>query len=156
MHPASAAIIIGQLALVGWLAWIIAGRLHDRARLRAELQGRMLERFASAQEFAAFLDSESGRRFLESVGGPGGVPAIRILRAVQAGIVLCALGIGIWIAGSAFAPRENTVLVRAGEVALALGMGFLIAAGVSYRLSRAWGLIPKRRTASTDERLPAV
>lgn len=156
MNPSLAAIILGQLALVGWFAWIIAGWAQHRARRRAELQGRMLERFASAQEFAAFLDSENGRRFLESLAGAAGAPAIRILRAVQAGIVLCALGIGIWIAGAAFAPRENPVLVPAGEVVLALGVGFLLAASVSYRISRAWGLVPKGRPASSDGRLPAV
>ena len=50
---------------------------------------------------------------------------------------LC-LGVGLLILSVVFPDEE---LIRGAIVLLALGAGFLIAAAVSYRLSKSWGLL---------------
>jgi hypothetical protein len=37
-----------------------------------------------------------------------------------------------------------------GALVLALGVGFLISAGISYRLSKAWGLFPESNEKPAD------
>ena len=83
----------------GLVIWVVAGRLQERARLRMELQVRMLERFASPAELKDFLESEGGRRLLGALS-PRQTVAPRMLLAVQAGAVITILGIGLQMTGN--------------------------------------------------------
>lgn len=123
---------------------------HNRERLQAQmdLQTRILERFESAQEFAAFLGTEGGQKFVAGLSqeAAGWAPARRILGGLQAGLVLSLLGGGLLVIA---AIESRNGFAYLGIVALALGLGFLGSSALSYRLSRGWGLLPPRR----DERL---
>jgi hypothetical protein len=106
--------------------------------MRMELQMRLVDRFASPAELQQFLESEGGRKLLGSLS-PRQSTLPRILLAVQAGVVLTALGSGFIISGD----RD---LDRAGGALVALGLGLLGSAVVSWILARMWGLLPDART----------
>jgi hypothetical protein len=143
MEASMVALVLGELAFVAFVLWVAAPFVQDRARRRAELQARVLERFGTAQELVAFLEGEPGRRFQESLSGRRLTPLGRILRGVQAGVVLIALGLGLAIA---FGLLRDPDLLVAALAAVALGVGFLVAAGVSHRLCSSWGLLKASRS----------
>ena len=132
--------IMSLLPLIGFIAWI---RVRERSRtgdLQAETVRRLIDKLGTSQEAMAYLESESGRKLLDSISMPAerANPYRRILAAITAGAVLSCLGVGLVIL-SVVIPDEE--LVRGAVILLALGAGFLVAAGASYRLSKSWGLI---------------
>jgi hypothetical protein len=135
MSTQIAAITISQIALLGLVIWVVAGRLQERARLRMELQVRMLERFASPAELKDFLQSEGGRRLLGALS-PRQTVAPRMLLAVQAGVIVTIIGIGVQMTG-------NMDLLEAGIVIVALGLGLILSTAVAWFLARMWGLLPR-------------
>jgi len=138
MSTQIAAITIAQFAFWALVIWVVATRLQERARMRMELQMRLVDRFASPAELQQFLESEGGRKLLGSLS-PRQSTLPRILLAVQAGVVLTALGSGFIISGD----RD---LDQAGGALVALGLGLLGSAVVSWILARMWGLLPDART----------
>jgi hypothetical protein len=140
MSTQIAAITVAQFAFWALVIWVVATRLQERARMRMELQMRLVDRFASPAELQQFLESEGGRKLLGSLS-PRQSTLPRILLAVQAGVVLTALGSGFIISGD----RD---LDRAGGALVALGLGLLGSAVVSWILARMWGLLPDARTGA--------
>ena len=142
---------ISFFALVGFAISLGVRARSRSAELQAETIRRLIDKLGTSQEAMAYLESESGRKLLDSISMPARAnPYRRILTAVAAGAVLCCLGVGLLVLSALF-PDEETV--RGAVVMLALGAGFLIAAGLSYRLSRSWGLLDP--DPDTTTRLPA-
>src|SRR5688572_22942374 len=79
--------------LIGFSAWIFSRRRQERARAQFDLQRRMLEKFESASEFVTFLDSESGRKFLDTVSSETVSQAVRIFGSIQKGAIFTLMGI---------------------------------------------------------------
>jgi len=138
MSTQIAAITIAQLAFWAIVIWVVATRMQERARMRMDLQMRLVDRFASPAELQQFLESEGGKKLLGSLS-PRQSTLPRILLAAQAGVVLTALGSGFIISGD----RD---LDRAGGALVALGLGLLGAAAVSWILARMWGMLPDARS----------
>jgi hypothetical protein len=69
-------------------------------------------------------------------------PHSQILRSIRHGMILACLGIGLLIIGI-----WNGFSAFLGGLLLALGAGFLISAGISYRLSQKFGLFERDRAA---------
>ena len=126
--------------LVGWIAWIVSRRGQERIRGQLELQRQTLQRFSSAAELVAFTQTESGKRFLDSLATEHGSHVARILGSTRMGIVLILLGAGLLIV-SLLKP-ELEPLLYFGVIGIMLGLGFLASAWASYRLARGWGLMP--------------
>src|SRR5919106_5725551 len=105
--------------LLGWVVWNVSRRGQERLRGKIDLQRRMLEKFSSAGELAAFTETESGRRFLENLSTEQGVHTQWVLGSIRKGIVLTLLGIGLCIL-PAF-ESDLRPLAFFGVVALALG-----------------------------------
>jgi hypothetical protein len=99
------------------------------------------------------LSTDAGSRFLKVLTSEAAGPQIRILRAVQSGTVLACIGVGLYLYGwfSPTVPGEaiNAVNVIA-TILFALGVGLLLSAALSYRLSKQMGLLAAshRETAS--------
>jgi hypothetical protein len=133
------------LVTLGWLGWVIFSsiRRYLLAKIQSGVQMKLLEKVDSSQTLLAYAETEPGRRFLDSLRFEQAEPTMpfrRILSGVQSGIVLTAFGVGMLILhSSGVAPeREFTIF---GGLALALGIGFGVAAGASYVLSRSFGLL---------------
>ena len=141
MDWAIVAIILAEFGLLALVIWLVAVRLRDRARWRFELQARLLDRFSSPVELQQFLESDVGRRLLQSLS-PRRSPDRPALFSIQAGVVVSALGLAVLLSalfhlGGAHLGPELTIT---GAVVLAVGIGLLVAGAVSHRLGRAWGL----------------
>ena len=119
---------LGAFGLAAFVSWVAMTQRTRRAGLRADMQTKLLERFSSGQELAEFLETEAGKKFLESNSER---PSHGPLRAAQGGIVITALGIGFLVL--TFLVDE---LVIPGTILLALGFGLLAAAALAQRVQR--------------------
>lgn len=137
---------IALFILIGSIAWIIftSLRRYQIAKLQTSLQMRLLDKIDSGQA-AAYAETEAGRKFLESlaVEKPAvATPYKSIMSGVRWGIMLIAFGIAFFclrsVAGNH--ARDHTVI---GTLAMALGIGFELAAGATYFLSRSFGLLKR-------------
>ena len=136
----------GVVSGFSWIVWVIATniRLAKVARTQGQMQAELVEKLGSSQELMGFLQTEAGQRLL---AGPAQVepkpnPFGRILNAVQAGIVLSALG-GALAALSRAVPLASETFITFGAITSALGAGLLISALASYWLSRSMGLFDR-------------
>jgi hypothetical protein len=135
------AIVFG---MVGWVTWVIATTIRrgHTARAVADLHSKLLDKCTSNQELLSYLESQPGRRFLESTTTSGANPSGRILNAIQAGAILSLAGGAMLIVRTAerIDWDGGEFLVVCGSVLLAIGLGYLVSAGISYVLCRSWGL----------------
>jgi hypothetical protein len=131
--------------MVSWVTWVIANAIRRgrTARAVADLHSKLLDKCTSNQELLSYLESEAGRRFLESTTTSGANPSGRILNAVQAGAIAALAGGAMLIVRTEehFDWDGRQFLVVCGAVLLAIGLGFLVSACISYVLCRSWGLL---------------
>ncbi len=149
------ALVFG-VVIIASISWIVvtvvaAFRQQANARIRAEIYNRLIDKFGTAAEFVAFMESDAGLNFIEENTVQPAAPLGKILASTQIGIVLTLLGTGLLITGNVFGESLGgdlyIVLTVGGTVGLMVGVGLLISAGISYRLCRAWGLLTnKERT----------
>ncbi len=109
------------------------------AQLHADVQTKLLDRFASGSELGSFLSGESGRRFLEATSAEQIPYRQRILGSVQAGLILAVSGGSLAALG--FVRHDLEGFVFLGVLACSVGVGFLLAAGAALALSHKWGLM---------------
>jgi hypothetical protein len=133
---------LGFFGMIGWIVHVIVDGRRRRERLKVftEFHTRLLDRIGSTREFGEFLQTDGGTRFLETLSLEGSAPKLRILRSIQAGIVLLALGVGLLMLGRMYQWDEEGFTVM-GTIALSLAVGFLASSAVSYRLSKSMGLL---------------
>ncbi|HYO46142.1 MAG TPA: hypothetical protein VEY33_05580 [Gemmatimonadota bacterium] len=127
--------------LIGFSTLILSQRRRERSRAQFDLQRRILEKFGTASEFVAFLDSDSGRKFLETVSSDTLTQAGRIFGSIQKGSIFALIGI-VGFCLVAYEPDDLMPLAVPSGIALATGLGYLISAFASHRLSKQWGLLP--------------
>jgi hypothetical protein len=155
---AGTALLVGFLGLIGVLGWLLKTFIDDRRWLRAsrvqsDVHMKLLDRFTSNEDLLAYIQTPSGRRFLEAVPIPLdaaprtiGAPVNRILWSIQAGMVAGLAGAGLLYssahlaAGAGDFSEISSLLFVIGMIALAVGTGFVLSAVVAYFLSRRLGL----------------
>jgi len=142
---------------VGLLVWLIRTLVDYRrwsrlAKVQTDAHTKLLDRFTANEDLLAYIQSPAGAKFLESspisldaaprsVGAPLG----RILWSVQGGVVLIAGGIGLHVVGGrvtdAASQAASQSLHALGVIGIALGVGFVISAIISFVISQRLGLI---------------
>lgn len=155
--------------MVGWVVYVVVDgfRRRQQLRLATEFHGKLLDRIGSAKEFGEFLNTSGGAQFLDSltIEREGG-PHLRILRALQTGLVCLALGVGLFLLiGSTtltfgdvpgapapeFRGDEEDGIAVVATIFTSIGVGLLLSAGAAYGLSKRLGLIngkgDRRRTS---------
>lgn len=153
--------VAGGMA-IGMVVWLIRTlvdykRWSRLAKVQTEAHTKLLDRFTANEDLLRYIQTPAGAKFLESApipldAGPRsvGAPMSRILWSVQGGVVLLAGGIGLEIVGVR-SPESAEPLGALGILAMALGLGFVVSAAVSFLLSRRLGLIePKLPPARTE------
>jgi hypothetical protein len=138
--------------LLGGLMWLVRTIMENRrwnrvASIQTDMHTKLLEKMASSQELLAYMETEAGKRFLES--SPFEIetrtnptfPIGRILLSAQAGVVILFVGAAsIWLENRL--PDDAQGLLVFGTLAMAVGFGLLISAVVAYSVSRHFGLTP--------------
>jgi len=149
-------IVPAAFFLVGFIVYTIVEGFRRRSQTKTvtEFHGRLLDRIGSAKEFGDFFASDAGRRFMDSLSTTEtGSPQIRILKSLQLGFVLLALGIGLFILTDqrTFSIEASDGLVVTATVTAAVGAGLLVSTIMTYLLSWQMGLLAKRTSTSARE-----
>jgi hypothetical protein len=135
--------------LVGWIAWITFStiRRYLVAKLQASLQAKLLDRIDSSEALLAYVATDPGRKLVDALRlgqEDRATPFRSILLGVQACIVLIVLG-GTFLLLHAIKILPDDSAVVMGALPMAIGIGFGIAAGATYVISRNFGLLGESR-----------
>jgi hypothetical protein len=149
-------IVPAAFFLVGFIVYVIVEgfRRRSQAKMVTEFHGRLLDRIGSTKEFGDFFASDAGRRFMDSLSNTDtGSPQVRILKSVQLGLVLLALGIGLFILTDerTFSLEAADGLVVTATVTAAVGTGLLASTIMTYLLSWRMGLLAKHTPTTQRE-----
>jgi hypothetical protein len=128
----------------------------QREKHRVALQKAILERMGSVKDFAEFLTTSQGERFLGSLA-PGHFASQnrRILVSVRVGTVLLTIGVFLMVAlhTTLFGNFGNTPprpLLLGMLLLLAAGLGMLLSAAVSFVLARRLGMLDRHDSGSSQ------
>ena len=132
---------------VGWIVRTIAVNRRQKAIASAQIEAhtKLLERFGSAAEAQAYLESDAGKRFLELATVERVDPVGRVIQSIQQGLVLLMAG-AAFLAGAGLMDEEGAraFVTLLGYLGLFVGVGTLTSAGVSFVLLRRYGGLRSR------------
>ena len=120
-----------------WVISLIIAAFRHRAHLRAQtdFHNKMMEKFSSADEFTAYLQSEAGRSFFDNLSNEPATPLSKILGSIKKGAILVLLGLGLFSMSNIFGTLDSrNIMLIIGTVSMTVGLGFLVSSAVSYRL----------------------
>jgi len=114
--------VLMSFALVGVIILSVLRTRMRRLELQNDIQTKLIEKFSSPAELAAFLQSDVGRDFVNGVQTAAlRQVRVRVSTAVRAGILFATLGIAFMVLW----PLTNTQgLIWPGVLLLALGIAF--------------------------------
>ena len=126
-------------------------------KLQSEVHGRLIDKFSSSQEIAAYMETDAGRRFLEAAPIPLHADAgrrvpnavARVLTPIQIGVVLVLLGIGFLMLRNLGTDYDIPMHVL-GVLVLMPGIGFILSAGITWVLAARLGLMPAGQNHSIE------
>ncbi|HEY6969929.1 MAG TPA: hypothetical protein VJA94_12035 [Candidatus Angelobacter sp.] len=137
------------------LLWLFRVLLENRRwnrilKLQSDVHGKLLDKFGSSQELLTYMNTEAGKRFLEAGPMPvaadlisaGRMSLSRILTPLQLGVVLFLIGAVSFSLQSI--PGGETAFHILAMLGLALGIGFIISAGLAYLMAKHLDLLPQR------------
>ena len=147
------------------LIWLIRTLLEHRRwnrtfAVQTDIYNKLLDKFASNEELIAYVQSEAGKRFLASATLPQ-VPETRTSSAVSRVLTPMQIGVVMTLAGIAllflyYKIGGATPLLGLGTLAIALGLGFMISAGLAWALANKLGIVQLtpagQNGASSDHR----
>ena len=124
--------ILASFTAAVLIVFFVTRARQRRVELQAEMQTKLIERFGSAPEMIAFLQSPAGREFVAGVqSAPVNLMRERILGGFTRSIVLTSLGVAFMF----LTFYDNNDFVVPGAIVLSLGIGYFIATLVSWKLS---------------------
>jgi hypothetical protein len=114
-----------------------------RRRHQNQMHNRLLDKFTSAQDLGAFLQSPAGREYVAKLTDSPDNPVTSIIASVRNGVVMCIVGTGFftpWVRA-----WDSPIPVTAiGTLLVFLGFGFIVSAAASFALSKAFHVLPPR------------
>lgn len=141
--------IFGALVLI--IRFFVESRRWSRTfKMQSEVHSRLIDKFSTSQELAAYMETEAGKRFLEaapiSTGASAGpfVPNVvaRVLTPLQIGLVMVLLGIGFLLLRHVGNDDTAESMLITGIVMLMPGIGFILSAGATWAVAHRLGLMP--------------
>jgi hypothetical protein len=136
------------------ILWLLRMLMQNRRwtrifKVQTEIHNKLLDKLAGSQELFSYLGTEAGKKFLEMAPIATAMessqrpeflsPITRILAPLQFGIVSTLAGIGMLFIKGYY--NDNGALLLLGTLALMLGLGLVLSAGISWILARRLGLI---------------
>jgi hypothetical protein len=124
--------ILASSAMWVLIVYFVSKARQRRLEAQVQLQSKLIDRFGSATEMVTFLQSPAGKEFVTGVAtAPKTLARERVMRGMTLAIVLTALGLAFVFLTFVWA---DGFMVPA-SIILALGIGFLLATVVTWRLS---------------------
>jgi hypothetical protein len=142
-------VLLGAFATAAWMFYLVAdtNKRQRRLKAQAELHGRLLDKFSSAREVVEFLQTPGGAQFVDSFSTDREEPANGILRSTHRGIILVIVSAGCLFLNWYYRNSGDNPLLVIGVILLCLGVGFLLSAAVSQRLSRTLAVTERGRNS---------
>jgi hypothetical protein len=136
--------IIAVFSTISFITYTIFSsvRRYKMARVQGDVQTVLLARFDSAQNIAAYVETDAGKKLLSGLAFEREAPLAPTLDCVRWGIVITFLGAAICLLRAIHAIDSDAIVP--GVLALALGIGFEVAAFASWYLYRSMGLTEPR------------
>jgi len=143
MFIQEAIMMIGVLALIGWILYLLYKRYQVRTQVNArklEMFGKLVDKFGDSKDFVDFVKSAEGKTLLMDSGVNGVNPKQVALRMFIVAALLFAVGYG-FISGAPLYDNstdpniigKHNELRYWGKMAFGLAVGF-IAAGIMTHL----------------------
>ena len=130
--------VLMSFVLVGVIVLVISRSRLRRLELQAEVQSKLIEKFGSSAELLAFLQSPTGKQFVNGVQTGNAVHLRdRMLAGYSRAIVLSFLGaafLALWLI------TNTRGLAWPGVLLFALGLGNLVATWTTAKLSQSGGV----------------
>jgi hypothetical protein len=138
--PTDVVAILAVFSTISFITWTIFSsvRRYKVARVQADVQTVLLARFDPAQNMAAYVETDAGKKFLSSLALEKEAPLAPTLECVRWGIIVIFLGGALCLLRGLHAIDPDAIVP--GVLALALGVGFEVAAFTSWHLYRSLGL----------------
>jgi hypothetical protein len=127
-------------------------RWNRTLKVQSEVHSKLIDRFTSSQDLAAYMQTEAGKRFLEVsptvLGSDAGMrmPNVvaRVLTPLTAGIIMVLSGIGLFLLLLHTEAEMVTPLLVFGTLVLMPGIGFILSAGATWIVAKRLGMLPER------------
>jgi len=145
------------LVVLSSVLWLLRVLLENRRwnrilQLQTEVHGKLLDKFGASQELLTYMNTDAGKRFLQSApiavglepGSPARMSFTRVLLPLQLGVVLVMVGIGFLGVRAGVAVESQAPMWALGILGLMLGIGFIISAGLAYWLAKRLDLLPQK------------
>jgi len=128
--------------MIIFLVWFGTIKRRAQDRNRTEVQKDLLTKFSSAQELTEFMKTDGGKLLMPEPERSR-TPASR----AGTGVFIIVVGLAL-LASSMLMPQAETHsgLQVAGLLAIGAGIGFLISAFVTHKLTQKWGEEESRTT----------
>ena len=126
-------------------------RWNRTFKLQSEVHSRLIDKFNSSQDLAAYMQTEAGKHFLEAspvaLGTDVGVrmPNVvaRVMTPLTTGIIMVLSGIGLFLLLLHADAEMVTPLLVLGTLALMPGIGFILSAGATWIVAKRLGMLPE-------------
>lgn len=130
--------------MIGWIVWVLFSsiRRYKIAQFQSDVQSRLLQRLDTSESLLTYVETPAGKQFIDGLGTERVTPYERILSSTQAAIIITAFGVALLVLRSKL-PFSDEAFTVFGTLAVALGIGFGVAAAASYLLSRSFGLFDR-------------
>jgi len=131
---------LGFFAMIAFVVWAKAHSRSQQARLNADIQAKLIERFGSGPEMIEFLKSPEGQQFATGIGKlPKLAARDRVVGGFTRAVFLTFLGGAFLLL--CFTEMANPGFLIAGAVLTALGLANLVSSFISLKLSKRMGLV---------------
>ena len=149
-HSSDVLMFACLMAAVAFTLWLLFRRYQVSTQVRMqklESFNKLIEKFGNAKEFVDFAQTEQGKKMLGDQASPPSNPLTKVLRFIQAGVLFLMIGFADWINATRLRPATEPNYVHQmiesdywGTIFIFIGLGLILAAGISYIFVRQWHL----------------
>jgi hypothetical protein len=146
-------LFLGIASVFVWLVRTIVDhrRWLRTSKVQVEMHGKLLDRLTTNEDLLAYAQSPAGSRFLESTPialdaeARASAPVGRIIWSMQAGIVLMALGGGLFLVQTSAVEEVRQALSVIQAIVGSVGAGLIVSAVAAYVVSGRLGILPAKK-----------
>ena len=150
---AGGVVLISVLSVFVWLVRTVVDhrRWLRTSKVQVEMHGKLLDRLTTNEDLLSYAQSPAGSRFLESAPialdaeTRASAPVGRIIWSMQAGIVLMALGTGLFLVQTSAVDEVREALAVIQAIVGSVGVGLLVSAVAAYVVSGRLGILPAKK-----------